>query len=68
VTDVAWRDDPAWRLVEYDAGYWAASAASPPARPPHEAELAQPPVWASLYARWNGKLAAVATWYRPAGQ
>lgn len=54
-----WRDDPGWKLTAYAPELW--SEADAPDRPTAEAELAQPPVWASLYV--DGKM--VATWRRP---
>jgi len=54
-----WRDDPGWRLVSYAPGLW--SDADAPNRPTAEAELANPPIWASLYD--GGQI--VATWRRP---
>jgi hypothetical protein len=53
-----WRDDPRWRLIEYDAAFYEGN--EPPPSPPAEAELAQPDCWASLYV--DRKL--VATWSR----
>lgn len=52
--------DPAWQLIDFDAGYWEARGEPPPKKPPATAELASPPAWASLY---EGNR-PVATWYR----
>lgn len=60
MTDDDWRDDPAWRLVEYDASHFGTGVTIPPQRPPAEAELAQPDRWCSLYVA--GRI--VATWTR----
>lgn len=57
--DPDWRDDPRWRLVDYDDEYFG-DGRPVPQRPPHEAELAQPDNWASLYAGRK----VVATWSR----
>lgn len=61
--DPKWREDPRWQLAEHVADFWAGE--EPPARPPADAELAQPEAWCSIIRSWNGKLTAVATWYRP---
>lgn len=53
-----WREDPAWRLIDYDHEHWGEQ--QPPTKPPPEAELAQPPAWASLYVGRR----MVATWGR----
>jgi hypothetical protein len=53
-----WRDDPGWRLAWYRAELW--SEADAPNQPTAEAELANPPIWASLYD--GGQI--VATWSR----
>lgn len=53
-----WRDDPNWRPVQYDPALYA--EADIPQQPVAAAELATPPVWASLY---EGNRIAV-TWYR----
>lgn len=65
MTDADWRDDERWELAEYDAGYWASRGEKPTSRPPAAAELAQPAAWCSVIVQWNGRLATVATWYRP---
>ena len=52
-----WRDDPGWRLAEYDPAAYPNGA---PAKPTPAAELAQPPIWASEI---HGSR-AVATWAR----
>lgn len=52
-----WRADPLWRLVSYDPSYFTAP---PPNVPLPNAELAQPPAWASLYDGCR----IVATWSR----
>lgn len=57
-TPASWRDDPGWRLVQYAPDLWSESDA--PDKPTPEAELANPPVWASLY---DGSR-IVATWRR----
>ncbi len=54
---VDWRDDPAWRLVEWLPDCFG----EPPPKPTPEAELAQPPIWASEIR--DGRI--VATWHRP---
>lgn len=61
--DPAWREDPGWRLVEYDRGYWA-DRGGPPQRPTAEAELAQPDSWSSMYVGSGRAQTVVATWYR----
>lgn len=53
-----WRADPAWRLSAYEAD--AYPKASPPARPPRDAELAGSGAWASVFR--DGR--PVATWFR----
>jgi hypothetical protein len=58
ITETDWRDDPAWVLVTYDPAHYAPEDL---VKPPEKAELAQPPVWASLY---DGRR-IVATWWRP---
>lgn len=55
--DDGWRSDPAWRLVQFDPGFFDGD---PPAKPPEAAELAQPDAWASLY---DGRR-LVAVWTR----
>lgn len=55
----SWRDDPGWRLVQYAPELWSESDA--PDRPTDAAELANPPIWASLYD--GARLVAV--WRRP---
>lgn len=54
-----WRTDPGWELA-----LWRDDLLKkrPGDRPAKRAELAQPPMWASLYAP-DGQIAA--TWWRP---
>ena len=54
-----WRTDPSWRLVVLDPALHG--KADLLATPTAEAELANPPVWSSLYD--GNKI--VATWWRP---
>ena len=42
-----WRDDPNWRLAYYDAS--AFDGKIPSHRPDDDAELAQPPLYATTY-------------------
>ena len=55
-----WRDDPRWRLVQCDPEQFAER----PEKPTAGAELAQPPLWASLYDESGRRI--IASWFRPA--
>lgn len=55
-----WREDPGWRVVEYDPELFK-DAKRVPSKPTPQAELSTSPVWASLY---EGNRIVV-TWYRP---
>lgn len=57
---MTWQADPGWMLAEYDAAEWGRRGVKPPDTPPGDAELAQPPIWATLYV--GGR--PVATWFR----
>jgi hypothetical protein len=57
---VEWRSDPRWRLILYDPERFD-DVKKVPVTPTPQAELAQPPVWASLYE--GNRI--VATWWRP---
>lgn len=55
-----WREDLGWRLIASDPAYWGDKPV--PAKPPKNAELAQPDCWCSVYA--PGFKEPVATWAR----
>jgi hypothetical protein len=55
----SWRDDPGWRPISFDQERVRADKI--PRKPTPRAELANPPLWASLYH--EGRI--VVTWWRP---
>jgi hypothetical protein len=60
--ELTWRDDPGWKIVAFLPAFWTkAGFEEVPDRPTDNAELAQPPIWASLYDERR----VVATWWRP---
>lgn len=57
--DEGWRADPGWRLTWHRADAFPEEDA--PQAPTGDAELSQPPNWATLYSAGR----PVAVWFRP---
>jgi hypothetical protein len=55
-----WRADPNWRIAAYDRDRFT-NLKKVPQKPTPKSELANPPVWASLYDEDR----IVVTWWRP---